>query len=268
MEGMQGFGRRHFGSLPRATTEFVCIECVGSPQLCVVEAEGMLRMRPYTESSRDALRAGWGRRPRPAAPRPAHGGCDGRPDRAAGGLSDLHAGRRRRERCSVQLPLAFGHAREPELGGRRGSRARVRGVRAVPGLAGRLRDRPRPAATSAPGRGDGRRRRRRAARRWCPKIVIFPLLVGALAAGDEAGAGGSWRSGIEPVPASLGAFIDPSEAFTTLTSVTSPPPSSPPLAFPATSAIANAAASATQTPATRISAHLQLAGAAGRACPT
>jgi acetylornithine deacetylase/succinyl-diaminopimelate desuccinylase-like protein len=59
MEGMQGFGRRHFGSLPRATTEFVCIECVGSPQLCVVEAEGMLRMRPYTEGPRDALaRAG------------------------------------------------------------------------------------------------------------------------------------------------------------------------------------------------------------------
>ena len=59
MEGMQGFGRRHFGELPRATTEFVCIECVGSPHLCVVEAEGMLRMRHYTESSREALaRAG------------------------------------------------------------------------------------------------------------------------------------------------------------------------------------------------------------------
>jgi acetylornithine deacetylase/succinyl-diaminopimelate desuccinylase-like protein len=55
MEGMQAFGRRHFGELPRAGTEFVCIECVGSPQLCVVEAEGMLRMRYYTESSRDAL---------------------------------------------------------------------------------------------------------------------------------------------------------------------------------------------------------------------
>ena len=59
MEGMQAFGRRHFGELDRATTEFVCIECVGSPQLCVVEAEGMLRMRYYTESSREALaRAG------------------------------------------------------------------------------------------------------------------------------------------------------------------------------------------------------------------
>jgi hypothetical protein len=59
MEGMQAFGRRHFAELDRATTEFVCLECVGSPHLCIVEAEGMLRMRHYTESSRDALeRAG------------------------------------------------------------------------------------------------------------------------------------------------------------------------------------------------------------------
>jgi hypothetical protein len=36
-EGMQGFGRRHFAGLPRETTEFVCIECVGSPELRVVE---------------------------------------------------------------------------------------------------------------------------------------------------------------------------------------------------------------------------------------
>ena len=59
MEGMQAFGRRHFAALDRATTEFVCLECVGSPHLCVVEAEGMLRMRYYPESSREALaRAG------------------------------------------------------------------------------------------------------------------------------------------------------------------------------------------------------------------
>jgi acetylornithine deacetylase/succinyl-diaminopimelate desuccinylase-like protein len=59
MEGMQGFGRRHFGALNRAATEFVCLECIGSPHLCIVEAEGMLRMRHYTESSRDRLeRAG------------------------------------------------------------------------------------------------------------------------------------------------------------------------------------------------------------------
>ena len=59
MEGMQAFGRSHFGELPRDSTEFVCLECVGSPQLCVVEGEGMLRMRDYTESSREQLaRAG------------------------------------------------------------------------------------------------------------------------------------------------------------------------------------------------------------------
>ena len=59
MEGMQAFGRRHFHELDRATTEFVCLECVGSPHLCVVEAEGMLRMRYYTVSSRERLaRAG------------------------------------------------------------------------------------------------------------------------------------------------------------------------------------------------------------------
>ena len=59
MEGMQAFARRHFEELARETTEFVCLECVGSPRLCVVEGEGMLRMRNYTDSSREALaRAG------------------------------------------------------------------------------------------------------------------------------------------------------------------------------------------------------------------
>jgi acetylornithine deacetylase/succinyl-diaminopimelate desuccinylase-like protein len=59
MEGMQAFGRRRFSALDRTTTEFVCLECIGSPELCVVEAEGMLRMWHYTEASRDALaRAG------------------------------------------------------------------------------------------------------------------------------------------------------------------------------------------------------------------
>jgi acetylornithine deacetylase/succinyl-diaminopimelate desuccinylase-like protein len=58
MEGMQGFGRRHFAELDRETTEFVCLECVGSPHLCVVEGEGMLRMRLYPEASREALALG------------------------------------------------------------------------------------------------------------------------------------------------------------------------------------------------------------------
>ena len=53
----------------RATrTEFVCLECVGSPQLCVVEGEGMLRMRRYTrELARGAGARGRGRRRRRCA---------------------------------------------------------------------------------------------------------------------------------------------------------------------------------------------------------
>jgi hypothetical protein len=60
MEGMQGFGRRHFASLPRESTEFVCLECVGSPFLCLVEGEGMLRMRMYPSETREALAAAAG----------------------------------------------------------------------------------------------------------------------------------------------------------------------------------------------------------------
>ncbi len=57
MEGMQAFGRRHFAALPRESTEFVCLECVGSHQLVVVEGEGMLRMRDYPAACREALAA-------------------------------------------------------------------------------------------------------------------------------------------------------------------------------------------------------------------
>jgi hypothetical protein len=47
MEGMHGFARRHFATLPRDRTELVCVECVGSPILYVLDGEGMLRMRDY-----------------------------------------------------------------------------------------------------------------------------------------------------------------------------------------------------------------------------
>lgn len=56
-EGMQGFGRRHFAGLDPARTEFVCLECLGGSQLSVLEGEGMLRMRDYPESMREALAA-------------------------------------------------------------------------------------------------------------------------------------------------------------------------------------------------------------------
>jgi acetylornithine deacetylase/succinyl-diaminopimelate desuccinylase-like protein len=52
MEGMQGFMRRHGGALDPAHTTVLCLECVGSPTLTLIEAEGMLRMRPYSETAR------------------------------------------------------------------------------------------------------------------------------------------------------------------------------------------------------------------------
>jgi hypothetical protein len=55
MEGMQGFIRRHRASLDPASTTVLCLECVGSPTLTLVEAEGMLRMRYYSEAARERL---------------------------------------------------------------------------------------------------------------------------------------------------------------------------------------------------------------------
>ena len=55
MEGMQGFMRRHRGALDPDRTTVLCLECVGSPTLTLVEAEGMLRMRPYSDSARRRL---------------------------------------------------------------------------------------------------------------------------------------------------------------------------------------------------------------------
>jgi hypothetical protein len=57
MEGMRGFARRHFPSLPPETTEIVCLDSVGSPELILIEGEGMLRMRDYTPELRDRIAA-------------------------------------------------------------------------------------------------------------------------------------------------------------------------------------------------------------------
>ena len=55
MEGMQGFIRRHRDRLDPVATTVLCLECLGSPDLVLVEAEGMLKMRPYPEISRRRL---------------------------------------------------------------------------------------------------------------------------------------------------------------------------------------------------------------------
>jgi hypothetical protein len=50
MEGMQGFMRRHGEKLDPERTKVLCLECVGGPMLTLIEAEGMLRMRPYSDA--------------------------------------------------------------------------------------------------------------------------------------------------------------------------------------------------------------------------
>jgi hypothetical protein len=57
MEGMQAFAKRHFPSLPPERTHVVCVDTVGSPQLTLIEGEGMLRMRDYPDGFKDLTEA-------------------------------------------------------------------------------------------------------------------------------------------------------------------------------------------------------------------
>jgi hypothetical protein len=56
-EGMLGFVRRHFPSFDRARTEVLCLECLGSGTLVVVEGEGMLKLHDYPLQMREDLAA-------------------------------------------------------------------------------------------------------------------------------------------------------------------------------------------------------------------
>ena len=57
MEGMRGFVARHRRTLDTARTRFVVLESIGSPELILIEGEGMIRMRDYDPALRDALAA-------------------------------------------------------------------------------------------------------------------------------------------------------------------------------------------------------------------
>jgi len=54
-EGIHHFARRHFAQLPRDRTAFLCLDTVGSPHLCVLRGEGMLRMREYSAAVRSLM---------------------------------------------------------------------------------------------------------------------------------------------------------------------------------------------------------------------
>lgn len=50
LEAMVRFGERHFRSLARESTTFLCIESVGSPHLMLLSGEGLLRLHRYPDS--------------------------------------------------------------------------------------------------------------------------------------------------------------------------------------------------------------------------
>jgi hypothetical protein len=55
MEGMQAFARRHFAMLPTDRTHVICVDTVGSPELVMLEGEGMLRMHDYPAAFRELV---------------------------------------------------------------------------------------------------------------------------------------------------------------------------------------------------------------------
>ena len=55
MEGMQAFARRHFAALPIDRTHVICVDTVGSPELVMLEGEGMLRMHDYPAAFREVV---------------------------------------------------------------------------------------------------------------------------------------------------------------------------------------------------------------------
>jgi hypothetical protein len=54
-EGVLAFARRHFDSLPKDTTSFICLDTLGSGELVVLEGEGFLRMRDYPAPMKDLI---------------------------------------------------------------------------------------------------------------------------------------------------------------------------------------------------------------------
>jgi hypothetical protein len=55
MEGMRGWVRRHGPSLDPARTRIVVLETLGSPELILLEGEGMIWMSDYDAGVRDLL---------------------------------------------------------------------------------------------------------------------------------------------------------------------------------------------------------------------
>ena len=134
MEGMRGFLDRHAADLERERTRFVVLESLGSPELILLEGEGMIRMRDYSPALKDELAEAAADAGHPLRRRLRTGlATDALLPLLAGYDDGVHR-ILRRVQDGVQLPLAARHARPRGLRhrGARGRRVRAGAATAQP----------------------------------------------------------------------------------------------------------------------------------------
>ena len=158
MEGMRGWVRRHGPALDRERTRVIVLETLGSPELILLEGEGMIWMTDYDPEVRDFIAASAQDAGVAAAARAAARLRHRRAVGAARGLPDRHARLLRRVQDAGQLPLAARHPAQRRL---RDGRRRARGsprrrsgeqrAREAERVLARARSRPRSGASSSCG---------------------------------------------------------------------------------------------------------------------
>ena len=125
MEGMRGWVRRHGPSLDRASTRVIVLETLGSPELILLEGEGMIRMTDYDPEVRDFLAAA-ARRRRAAAARAARSASPPTRCRRCGpGYATATLASCDEYKMPGQLPLAARHPAQRRLRDGRRRRAAV-----------------------------------------------------------------------------------------------------------------------------------------------
>ena len=127
-EGMKAFGERHFASLPRESTFFLCLESIGSPHLLVIRGEGFLKMHEYPPPGAGCSWTGWPKRSASGSTRTC--ACTTAPTASSrwGPATRPPVARRlQRPQATGQLPLAERPRRERRLRHRRQRHPPLRG---------------------------------------------------------------------------------------------------------------------------------------------
>ena len=156
MEGMQAFARRHFDApAARHARAFVCVDTVGSPELMLLEGEGMLVMRDYDAAFKDARRrlrargAGVAAAPRAALPlRHRRSASRCAPATAAAMIGSIN---RYKVPANYHWPTRHGRQRRLRHGGRRRRVSATRSSGALAAEPAAERAAPRASATASLG---------------------------------------------------------------------------------------------------------------------